>query len=43
MAKYDSLARLLKKQPLGTMPLGFEDVAAVVPGGLPFSAYRCPP
>jgi len=37
------LARLLKMQPLGTMQQGFEDVAAVVPGGLPFSAYRYPP
>ncbi len=40
MAKYDGMTRLLKKQPLRPVQMGFEDVAAVVPGGLPFSAYR---
>jgi len=42
MAKYDSLARLLKKQPLGTMQLGFEDVAAVVRAACPSAPTDTP-
>lgn len=40
MAKYDALAKMLRSQSASQVRLTFEQVAAVVPGGLPPSAYN---
>ena len=40
VAKYDGLAELLRRQRGEQIKLTFEQVANVVPGGLPPSAYR---
>ncbi len=40
MAKYDRLAQLLQGQACTAVQLALPDIAAVVPGGLPPSAYR---
>lgn len=42
VAKYDGLARYLRGVPGERAVLNFEQVAALVPGGLPPSAYRHP-
>jgi hypothetical protein len=39
MAKYDPLRRFLAGSGLDVVELGFEQIAAMVPGGLPPSAY----
>lgn len=40
MAKYDHLAELLRRTRGSELCMTFEQLAAVVPGGLPPSAYR---
>lgn len=40
VAKYDRLAELLRHQHGSELRMTFEQLAAVVPGGLPPSAYR---
>jgi hypothetical protein len=40
MAKYDGLADLLRRQQGEHLHLTFEQLASVIPGGLPPSAYR---
>lgn len=40
VAKYDRLAELLRRQHSSDLRMTFEQLAAVVPGGLPPSAYR---
>jgi hypothetical protein len=40
VAKYDGLAEVLRRQQVEHLHLTFEQLATVVPGGLPRSAYR---
>jgi hypothetical protein len=42
VAKYDPLREHLLRQRADSFTMTFEEVAAVVPGGLPASAYRYP-
>lgn len=40
MGKYDGLRDVLKRTSAPTLTLPFSEVSALVPGGLPASAYR---